>query len=777
MPPNTSLAAIRGVRSARLAKAKGVGWVWMLGLMLWASSGHADRSRLSQEQRLDCQAQIEDIRWAHRIWPKDNPGPKPERGELMDEAAIRTKVAAAQQLEVELDESYGISISQPMLQAELNRIASHTQAPDQLQQIFTALGNDPYQIAECLVRPELAKGLLQDARSGKPGTTPSRINRHEIKAEAHIEQPLRLPKINAASLKPEQAADAGVWLNYGVTERSGHKAVWTGSEMIVWGGAINSGDRYDPVTDQWTSMAQLNAPINRVGHSAIWTGKELILWGGADGASPNDELLNSGGRYDPALDLWLPTNQSGAPNGKQGHAAVWTGSEMIIWGGFGSGIDVFNAWSYSPSGDVWMKLAAPLNFPYLYPSFTPVWTGSEMIVWGSQYGASNPELAIGARYHRQSNTWKLMSTANQPSQRHGATAVWTGGEMIVWGGQSKGQPLGDGGRYNPVTDTWQPVSLASSPGARQKHTAVWTGSQMLVWGGIGIESSYLNTGGRYNPASDSWIAIGPNNAPSARKDHSAVWTGQEMIVWGGTNQNGWLSSGGRYNPITGIWRETQGGDVPISGLHSGVWTGAEALFFHLIDAAGWRYDPVLDDWMPIATAAWLAGDTCSATPVWSGSEAILWCGFEHRGGRYDPVADHWQPMNANNQLVERFWHHAFWIGSEMLVWGGITHGDFMGTDSETLDGAKYDPVTDQWQKMSAMTPASSSRDSTVVWTGAEMIVWDGDGNGSQITGGSRYDPVDDSWSTTSALNAPAGRIGHASVWTGTEMLVWGGVSD
>ena len=64
------------------------------------------------------------------------------------------------------------------------------------------------------------------------------------------------------------------------------------------------------------------------------------------------------------------------------------------------------------------------------------------------------------------------------------------------------------------------------------HTAVWTGSEMIVWGGVD-SGSYLNTGGRYNPGTDSWTATSTTSAPAAPILHTAVWTGSEMIVWGG----------------------------------------------------------------------------------------------------------------------------------------------------------------------------------------------------------------------------------------------------
>ena len=41
--------------------------------------------------------------------------------------------------------------------------------------------------------------------------------------------------------------------------------------------------------------------------------------------------------------------------------------------------------------------------------------------------------------------------------------------------------------------------------ARRFHTAVWTGSEMIVWGGYYASYPYrLNTGGRYDPATDNW---------------------------------------------------------------------------------------------------------------------------------------------------------------------------------------------------------------------------------------------------------------------------------
>ena len=49
---------------------------------------------------------------------------------------------------------------------------------------------------------------------------------------------------------------------------------------------------------------------------------------------------------------------SGAPVARYKHTAVWTGSEMIVWGGFG-GSNFNDTWSYTP-GKVMLLYQKPL---------------------------------------------------------------------------------------------------------------------------------------------------------------------------------------------------------------------------------------------------------------------------------------------------------------------------------------------------------------------------------------------------------------------------------
>ncbi|MDB6111020.1 MAG: Kelch repeat-containing protein, partial [Pedosphaera sp.] len=136
------------------------------------------------------------------------------------------------------------------------------------------------------------------------------------------------------------------------------------------------------------------------------------------------------------------------------------------------------------------------------------------------------------------------NTGTYSPVRKGHTAVWTGSEMIIWGGNN-GSLRNDGARYNPAADSWTVLSQAGSPSARADHTAVWTGTEMIIWGGDLTQ----NTGARYKPSTDSWQPVSTINAPSAREYHGAVWTGSQMVVWGGWDAQSLINTGGRYNPV------------------------------------------------------------------------------------------------------------------------------------------------------------------------------------------------------------------------------------
>ena len=180
----------------------------------------------------------------------------------------------------------------------------------------------------------------------------------------------------------------------------------------------------------------------------------------------------------------------GTPDANGGETAVWTGTEMIVWGGaanFGGGTIRDTGGLYNPATDTWRVTVSAGNLPQARSDHTAVWTGRESHLGRDGKG----QRAQSATRRRQSirSTHRRMSPISQgllaPQARTGHTAVWSGSEMLVWGGSMDG-PTNTGGRYDPSTDSWREMDHGTStPAPRDNHTAIWSGQEMVVWGGLG----------------------------------------------------------------------------------------------------------------------------------------------------------------------------------------------------------------------------------------------------------------------------------------------------
>ncbi len=327
-----------------------------------------------------------------------------------------------------------------------------------------------------------------------------------------------------------------------------HTAVWTGKEMIVFGGGAEGNYRddhgaYDPARDKWRLLSKNGAPPPRWAHAGFWIGNEMLIWGGRSQFDLNTHK-NDGARYNPVSDSWRPISSVGAPAPRSQMVSVWTGSEMLVWSGLGMrGIILTDGARYNPATDRWTPMAQ-INAPGGRFESAYVWTGTELIVWGGMGPnrqntiAGGPTIANGARYNPKSNTWRSIATAGAPPPTCSMVAVWSGQEMLLWAGEEVvGQGYNvrnTGWRYNPVTDTWKLMSTRGAPPASGHLLALWSGSEMLVWGGRSEGNRILNSGGLYNPVTDSWTLTSMTGAPSGRGQGAAVSTGEGMLMFGGS---------------------------------------------------------------------------------------------------------------------------------------------------------------------------------------------------------------------------------------------------
>jgi hypothetical protein len=266
--------------------------------------------------------------------------------------------------------------------------------------------------------------------------------------------------------------------------------------MIVWGGfgdtsPLSSGGRYNPATDQWTSMSMTGAPGASNFPRGVWTGTELIVWPG----EYSSRMV--GARYNPATDSWRPMSMSGAPVG-QLSSAVWTGTQMIVWGGYvAEACDSAEGGIYDPVTDVWKPMTT-VGAPHPRFNHAAVWTGTQMIVWGGSNDSPN-----AASYDPVANAWFALSEVEAPSVRTKPALFFLpdlgtpgAGRMLLWGGGYTWDAA-TGAIYDFVPDQWGVVApmpnAPSTPNLSASRTAVWTGTELIVW------DVAVGLGGRYKP--------------------------------------------------------------------------------------------------------------------------------------------------------------------------------------------------------------------------------------------------------------------------------------
>jgi hypothetical protein len=328
-----------------------------------------------------------------------------------------------------------------------------------------------------------------------------------------------------------------------------------------------------------------------------------------------------------------------------------------------------------------------------------VWTGKDLLVWGGLvYGGPSEIYGDGAGYDPATRRWRQLP-ASPLAPRFGATGVWTGSEFVIWGGVGKLQnALADGAAYDPVSNAWRRISSAPISG-RTRAFGTWTGSRILVWGGqpaitTPSESGYID-GALYDPKTDSWQPIG---SPSLPPNHPqvlsiAVWTGRLLYVW---------KTWERWDPTTS------------SGF--AIYDGTD----------GAVYDSALGSWNPVVPTG--MQPLLGGYGVWTGSRILVREAAFHGPMRavhfhaYDPAMNSWTDVPAgaldmSGDLV------LTWVGNGLVVENAGT--GLTGPAAEAMgpgDAGEYFPGQDRWIKLPS-APQGGPGGAPGFWTGHVILYW------------------------------------------------------
>jgi hypothetical protein len=320
-----------------------------------------------------------------------------------------------------------------------------------------------------------------------------------------------------------------------------------------------------------------------------------------------------------------------------------------------------------------------------------VWTGGEMIVFGGGTSIdSGPGMKDGAIYSLAKNAWEILPTNSaSTTARKYHVAVWTGTDMLVWGGADDALIRSDGFEYDALARRWEPLP-ASPLAARKLPGAVWipTTKKMFIWGGADSAKAFAD-GALFDPSTFTWSAL-PAAPIVARAQPVAVWTGSEVLVWGGSAFGGGsMSDAAAFDPAKGTWRTlpsapAKGRFFPVTGL-----TTDRFVVFGGNDLAVETWDG--------------AALSLASSPSWSAIAAP-----------------------SSTILAPRSWPQAWFSGDRMTLWGGAID-DASGGIKFDPNGAVLDIKTGTWSTLSATGTPLARGLATVVWTGNAALIWSGYG--------------------------------------------------
>jgi hypothetical protein len=341
-------------------------------------------------------------------------------------------------------------------------------------------------------------------------------------------------------------------------------------------------------------------------------------------------------------------------------------------------------------------------------------------------------------------TW---SAAHAPplSPRIGQTSVWTGTELLIWGGSEENQGLAmadDGAAYDPVTRAWTPMS-ASPLSPRSTAFAAWTGTAALFWGGGNGTGSLLMNGASYDPASRTWAMLPAAPLPAGIDDLQAVvWTGTQMVVIQ-------PEAGAAFDPAASAWTT-----VPA-----------------LPEVAGWQPFVIGADWTGSEVITWVA----SRPPAVNG---VVPSGFRFSAYSWAPGSQAWTSVPGRPDDAYFPFGTTAPIGGRLLFLGGSSCPPGASCPAQHFfDGAWFDPSSGTWTYLPQTYSGGSG---PAVWTGSAMVVFATKAGGStgpptrpsNIPAGpaAAFDAATGAW--TDLAPCPIADLTNASLtWTGRQLIV------
>ncbi len=304
-----------------------------------------------------------------------------------------------------------------------------------------------------------------------------------------------------------------------LTPRGGHSVVWTGSEMLVWGGSaddsgqelLNDGAGFDPANGAWRRIAATDlAPRER--HVAVWTGTEMMVVGGVG--------RQDGAAYDPAADSWrdIPAMPFALDVGSP--AAVLVDDGLMIWSPVEDLVAIYdldnNSWRTLPGTGLRGLGSGALRSD----------GRGKLVAVGATTPSSRTPIPLLQIAQWSDGAWDVLPEVglSVPGLDLGAAPELTGWVNQIFVAWSDAGLNGGAVALNLASGSWESIAPPPIVGCESRPDPVSMGDRLLVVNGCGAAAIYDASAG-------GWEIVMLEGRPDGR---TTVWTDDELLSWGDT---------------------------------------------------------------------------------------------------------------------------------------------------------------------------------------------------------------------------------------------------
>lgn len=254
-------------------------------------------------------------------------------------------------------------------------------------------------------------------------------------------------------------------------------ATWTGTEVLVAVSSLPVSDdvrtllSYDPVQDVWSERADPPPSLAR----SAWTGSEWVFVSGTSSGEASDS------KYLPESDRWVALPSAGLEGRGSDRQVVWTGEELVL---FASTFDeegqptngFYRALVLDDDQQTWRLLPLPR-----IANNGNRWIAAGDFVVNPTGGSTGPgngpanDFDYGGILDLRTEEWKPLGDRPFISDPNPFSRTGYIGEADGW-------VVDDSFLFDPASGRWH--EIRPRPDDVNPGIAVWTGREILTWGGF-----------------------------------------------------------------------------------------------------------------------------------------------------------------------------------------------------------------------------------------------------------------------------------------------------